>query len=180
MQKNELEEKLAPEIEAMGFECVKCEVVGASRSPVIRLFIDKPGGVSIDDCSRVSRAIGLVLEEKDPFPGRYLLEVSSPGSNRPLTTSEHFVRFTGSEAKVQALVREGGREDAGESRMTYTGRIRSCIDDVITIETTDGDVSVGLDRIISAQLVHQDYKIDKKMRKEKRSRRDRKRRGGSE
>jgi ribosome maturation factor RimP len=175
MHKNELEDTLVPEVEAMGFECVKCEVVGASRSPHIRLYIDKPGGVSVNDCSRVSRAVGLLLDEKEPFPGRYLLEVSSPGSNRPLTSVEHFVRFAGSDAKVHA-------RGEGDGKMTYTGTIRSCINDVLTLDTNDGEITIGLDRIISAQLAHQEYKIDKKMKKDKRPRRaqrEKKRRGGS-
>ena len=80
MQNNELEELVVNEVDLLGFECVKCEVVGSSRHPVLRLYIDKPGGVSVGDCSRVSRTIGLILDEKEPFHGRYVLEVSSPGS----------------------------------------------------------------------------------------------------
>lgn len=170
MQNKELIELVSREVENLGFECVKCEVAGSSRHPVLRLFIDRPEGVTIDDCSRVSRAMGLVLEERDPFPGRYVLEVSSPGSNRPLTKASHFERFAGYEAKVQV-------ERAGGERMTYTGRIRSCINDVITLDTGDGEVEVAFGDVRNAHLLHQEYKIDKKIKKEKRSR---KRKGGSQ
>jgi ribosome maturation factor RimP len=149
-----------PELEMMGFECVKLEVVGSPRSPVVRLYIDRPGGVTISDCAKVSRAIGLVLEREDPFPGRYLLEVSSPGNNRPLVTEEHYQRFAGREARVSAE-RDGGR-------ITYTGRIRSCINGDLTLETDGGDVVVALREIVRAHLINQEYKIDKKRQKDRR------------
>jgi ribosome maturation factor RimP len=169
----ELERFVAGEVDSLGFECVKCEVVGNNRHPVVRLYIDKPDGVSIDDCSRVSRAIGLVLEERDPFPGRYLLEVSSPGSDRPLTTTEHFQRFAGAEAKVPVRI-------PGEGKTTYTGHIRSCINDVLTLDTEDGEITIALEHVVGARLIHQEYKIDKKRKKDKRSQRGERRakRGG--
>ncbi|HXS09194.1 MAG TPA: ribosome maturation factor RimP, partial [Candidatus Krumholzibacteria bacterium] len=76
VQERDLYGIINPELELLGFECVKLEVVGSSRSPVVRLYIDKPGGVTVGECAKVSRALGLVLEREDPFPGRYLLEVS--------------------------------------------------------------------------------------------------------
>ncbi|HET6349299.1 MAG TPA: ribosome maturation factor RimP [Candidatus Krumholzibacteria bacterium] len=161
---------IGPELELMGVECVKLEVVGSARSPVVRLYIDRPGGVTISDCASVSRAIGLVLEREDPFPGRYLLEVSSPGNNRPLVTEEHYQRFAGSEARV-AVEREG------EERITYTGRIRSCISGNLTLDTDGGDVVVALRDVVRANLINQEYKIDKKRKKDPRPSRRLRRRG---
>jgi ribosome maturation factor RimP len=138
-----------PELNSLGFECVKLEVVGSAGSPVVRLYIDKPGGVTVGECARVSRALGLVLEREDPFPGRYLLEVSSPGNNRPLVTEEHYQRFAGSEARVAV----GGTE----GKITYTGRIRSCINGDLTLETDAGDVVVALRDIVRANLINQEY-----------------------
>ena len=163
MINNELEKLVAPEIETLGFECVKCEVVGSSRHPVIRLYIDKPGGVTVKDCSLASRTVGLLLDKEDPFAGKYLLEVSSPGSNRPLMTEKHFQRFEGQSAQVQTVT-------AGEGKITYTGQIRSCINDLLTMDTVDGEIAVELSRIKKAFLIDQEYKIDKK--KTKRSRRE--------
>jgi len=166
MQGNELEEIILPELETLGFECVKLEVVGSSRAPVVRLYIDKPGGVMVKDCALVSRTISLLLEEKDPFPGKYLLEVSSPGSNRPLVTAEHYQRFAGSAARIQVT------DPAGE-KVTHTGDIVSCVDDEVTLATEGGNVTIPLVSVVKAQLVGQEYKIDKKMKKEKRSRKKR-------
>lgn len=161
MTDKELEKLLVPELETMGFECVKLEVVGSPRHPVVRLFIDKEGGVTVGECARVSRAIALVLDREDPFPNSYLLEVSSPGSNRPLVTEAHFQRFAGEQAKV-VVQREG------EAKHTYLGRIRSCSNDVLALETDEGEVIVGLGQVIRANLINQEYKIDKKREKEKR------------
>lgn len=170
VQERDLAQIIDPELELMGVECVKLEIVGSARSPVVRLYIDKPGGVTIDDCARVSRAIGLVLEREDPFPGRYLLEVSSPGNNRPLVTEEHYQRFAGKEARIAVEKPETGR-------ITYTGRIGSCINGVLTLETDGGDVVVDLREIVRANLINQEYKIDKKRQKEKRPSRQSWRRG---
>ena len=89
--------------------------------------------------------------------------MSSPGSNRPLTRPEHFERFAGHEAKIQVHGSDG--------KTTYTGRIRSCINDVITVDTEDGEFAVAFADVIGAHLLHQEYKIDKKMKKDRRSRR---------
>jgi len=161
VQERDLSGIINPELELLGFECVKLEVVGSARSPVVRLYIDREGGVTISDCSRVSRAIGLVLEREDPFPGRYLLEVSSPGNNRPLVAPAHYQRFVGQEVRVTV-----GQGDA--DRITYTGRIRSCINGDLTLETGDGDVVVALREVVRANLINQEYKIDKKRNKDRR------------
>ncbi len=163
MKEQDLDRLIVPELELLGFECVKLEVIGGTRSPVLRIFIDKPGGVTVGECSLVSRTIGLLLEREDPFPGRYLLEVSSPGSNRPLVKEEHYQRFAGNEARVVV-------ERDGEGRITYTGRIRSCINGVLTLETDDGEISLALREVARAHLINQEYKIDKKRKKDRRPR----------
>lgn len=160
MTERELEKLILPELETLGFECVKLEVVGSPRHPVVRLFIDKPGGVTVGECALASRTIALVFDREDPFPGHFLLEVSSPGSNRPLVSEEHFQRFAGSEAKVVT-------ERAGAGRMTYTGRIRSCINGELTLDTDEGEVVVGLSEVVRANLINQEYKIDKKREKDR-------------
>ncbi|MCK4776700.1 MAG: ribosome maturation factor RimP [Candidatus Krumholzibacteria bacterium] len=164
MLDSKLEQLVVSELEALGFECVKLEIVGTSNSPVVRLYIDKPGGVGIDDCSLVSRTVGLLLEKDDPFSGRYLLEVSSPGSNRPLVKESHFQRFEGEMAKVQV--------SSKPAKLTYTGLIRSCINGVLTLDTGDDEaVEIELPYILKASLIGQDYKIDKKTKTSKREKR---------
>jgi ribosome maturation factor RimP len=157
----ELEKLIVPELETLGFECVKLEVVGSPRHPVVRLFIDKPDGVTVGECARVSRALGLMLDREDPFPGSFLLEVSSPGSNRPLVTEAHFQRFVDHDAKVIV-------ERAETGKSTIIGRIRSCANEVLTLSTESGEAIVGLREIVRANLINQEYKIDKKRDKDRR------------
>ncbi len=162
MEPKALEDAVAPELERMGIECVKLEIVGSKTSPIVRLFIDKPDGVSIKNCSMVSRMLGMILEEMDPFPGRYLVEVSSPGNNRPLVKEEHFNRFKGSNARVRFQDEEG-------SKKTYTGIILSCINGVLRIDTKTGGENINIDAILNANLVGVEYQIDKKIKHSKRS-----------
>lgn len=165
MEVNELQGIVSPELDALGFECVKLEIVGTSRNPIVRLYIDRVGGVSIKDCAMVSRTVGLLLERVDPFPGRYLLEVSSPGSSRPLTREEHFVRFVGSQARVETANPASGRK-------TYTGNIRSCINGMLVLDTDEGQQLIRISDIVKANLSGRVYKIDKKKNKKKKKKGD--------
>ena len=159
-----LEALLEPELAEMGFECVKIEMAGSGRNPIVRVYIDREGGVTISDCTLVSRALSLLLDEADPFPGRYLLEVSSPGNDRPLAKPEHFARFTGKSARIQCRSSEGEKK-------TYTGTIQSCINDVLILSTDEGEQSIELSNILKAHLTGIEYKIDKKKKDMKRRKR---------
>ena len=162
MEHNELESIVTSELNTLGFECVKLEVVGTKRNPIVRIYIDRAEGVSIKDCAMVSRTIGMVLENADPFPGRYLLEVSSPGNNRPLTREEHFDRFTGEKARVECVSDEVGKK-------TYTGNIRSCINGMLAMDTDSGQQLIRMSDIVKANLIGREYKIDKKQKRTKKN-----------
>lgn len=77
-----------------GIELVHVEVT-SGRNPILRVFIDKPGGVTVDDCAHISDRISLILDVEDPIPGEYTLEVSSPGLNRGLYKESDYERFAG-------------------------------------------------------------------------------------
>lgn len=96
-----LQARLEPLLSTMGFELVGCEQLTAGRQILFRIYIDAPRGVTADDCAEVSRQVGAMLDVEDPFPGRYTLEVSSPGIDRPLFERKHFERFIGSEVRVR-------------------------------------------------------------------------------
>src|SRR5579863_8284817 len=80
----ELHIKLNTLINSMGFEFVGCELSQQGRDALLRIYIDSPQGVTIDNCTQVSRQVGAMLDVEDAIQGRYTLEVSSPGLNRPL------------------------------------------------------------------------------------------------
>jgi ribosome maturation factor RimP len=83
---------IEPAVESLGYELVHVERTNQGSNQVLRVYIDAPGGILVDDCALVSRQLGLVLDVEDPISGNYLLEVSSPGIDRPLVTHEHFVK----------------------------------------------------------------------------------------
>lgn len=115
-----------------GVEIVTLEVMGAKKAPTIRVFIDTPDGVSFDELSSAQAWINDLMDELDPFPGAYTLEVSSPGIDRPLRTAEHFKRFVGDTAVVKTTA-------PLEGRSAFTGTIVGANDTLVELEV-DGQV----------------------------------------
>lgn len=127
-----LEEKAAEQ----GIEIVTVEIVGAKKAPTIRVYIDTPEGVSFDALSSSQVWINEIMDEIDPFPGAYTLEVSSPGIDRPLRTPEHFKRVIGETIVVQTL-------KPVEGRSKWTGTLAGLENEDVLIDV-DG-VSTKLD-----------------------------------
>jgi ribosome maturation factor RimP len=96
-----LNERLAQLIGSMGYELVGCEILPQGGQMTFRIYIDGPKGVTVDDCSLVSRQVGAMLDVEDPFQSRYALEVSSPGIDRPLFEIEHFRKYVGKRVKMK-------------------------------------------------------------------------------
>ncbi|MDH5614342.1 MAG: ribosome maturation factor RimP, partial [Gammaproteobacteria bacterium] len=82
-----------PAITAMGYELVGVEYLRQGKQGLLRIYIDSENGITVDDCGKVSHQVSGILEVEDPIRENYVLEVSSPGLDRPLYTAEHFVRF---------------------------------------------------------------------------------------
>jgi ribosome maturation factor RimP len=118
---------VSPVLTNLGYDLVELTVVVSHGRRTLRVFIDKEGGVTLQDCARSSKAIGFVLDDGDLFPGRYYLEVSSPGAERKLRTREDFKRFVGRKAHVRF------REDAGGVQ-DITGEIKDFRDDILMLQ----------------------------------------------
>jgi ribosome maturation factor RimP len=123
---------LAPAAEEKGIEIVTVEVVGAKKAPTIRVYIDTEDGVSFDELSSAQAWINEIMDREDPFPGAYMLEVSSPGIDRPLRTPEHFARFAGETAVITLSEPHGGRAK-------WTGKLAGFEDGEVLLEV-DGIV----------------------------------------
>lgn len=136
---------LEPTVTAAGYELVHVEYV-QGPDPVLRLYIDSPGGIGLDDCETVSREVSGLLDVEDPIQGHYQLEVSSPGLDRPLTRPEHFERFAG--ARVRVWLRE-----ARDGRRKFTGTLEGIAGEVVTVECDDLRLSCPLDDIEQVRLV---------------------------
>lgn len=100
---------LAPAVAAVGFELWGLEFLQQGRRSMLRIFIDGPDGVGVDDCARVSHQVSGVLDVEDPISGEYTLEVSSPGWDRPLFTLPQFSRYVGNEISVRLASPLAGR-----------------------------------------------------------------------
>lgn len=96
-----LHDQLVTLITSMGYELVGCELLPQGRQMIFRIFIDNEKGVSLDDCSLVSRQVSALLDVVDPIQARYSLEVSSPGIDRPLFEIAHYQRFVGKQVKIR-------------------------------------------------------------------------------
>lgn len=136
---------LAPKAEEEGIEIVTIEIVGSRKSPTIRIYIDTDHGVTFDELSAAQAWINDIMDEIDPFPGAYMLEVSSPGIDRPLRTPEHFNRFAGQTAAVKT-------QGPVDGRSSFTGVIVSADDDAVVLENDGAQVSVPMNVIKRAHL----------------------------
>jgi ribosome maturation factor RimP len=106
-----LRDRLATLIEAMGYEFVGFELQKQNRYSMLRIFVDTENGVTVDDCTKVSRQVSAMLDVEDPIDGKYTLEVSSPGLDRPLFEIAHYQKFVGSQIKVRLYAPIEGRRN---------------------------------------------------------------------
>jgi len=134
-------------VEPMGYELVGVELFqrggGAST---LRVYIDHPRGITLDDCESVSHQLSAVLDVEDPIPGHYDLEVSSPGLDRPLVFPEHFQRFLGHRVKVRLAEKIDGRRNLDG---VLVGAEVQCI----RLRVEERDWEVPLVSLESARLV---------------------------
>jgi ribosome maturation factor RimP len=88
-------------INSMGYELFGCEMIPQGRQMIFRIYIDTPQGVTVEDCSKVSYQVSAMMDVEDPIQGRYCLEISSPGIDRPLFEIKHYQKYVGSRVKVR-------------------------------------------------------------------------------
>jgi ribosome maturation factor RimP len=146
-------ELLEPHIQRQGYELVSVDYRRGVRSSLLRLLVDKPGGgIRLDDLERLSPVLGDLLDVYDPVEGRYLLEVASPGLNRPLTKLEHFEAVRGQRVKIRT-------RDAHDGRKSFLGRLVAVGAEGVEVddELTRRRESIGFGEIREA---HFEYEFD--------------------
>lgn len=147
MTNEELSQLLEPAIADLGLELVGIEFSPNSGSSLLRVYIDEPErGITIDDCERASREISALLDVNDPVAGRYTLEVSSPGLERPLFTPAHFERFAGEQVRINVNLPIDGRR-------RFQGRIDAVDAERVTIEQDGAPMQIAHANIAKARLV---------------------------
>lgn len=137
---------LEPVVTGLGYELVEIEYQPNPKHGVLRIFIDQPDGIQLDDCQQVSNQVSALLDVEDPIPGHFNLEVSSPGLDRPLNKVEDFERFTGETVKIKTGMAIDGQRN-------FKGRLCGIDGDDITIEFDGKQVSLPLASIEKARLV---------------------------
>jgi ribosome maturation factor RimP len=140
----EIAERVASDV---GLEIVEVQMLGGGHARVLRIFIDKPGGVTHADCEYISQNVGTILDVEDVVPGSsYTLEVSSPGVERKLTRPREFERFVGQ--KVKVVLRQ-----PVENQRHWVGDLKSFAEGIITLEPSPGrSVRFPLEQVEKANL----------------------------
>lgn len=136
---------VTPILKEMGMELVDVQFRHENMGWVLRIFIDKPDGITVEDCANVSREISHHLDVKDIIPHRYHLEVSSPGVNRVLKKIEDFKRFTGRRAHITTEAPVGMRRN-------FTGIIKGVNGDRVIIDVDGNNYEISLGLICRANL----------------------------
>ncbi len=138
----------APVVAGLGYELWGIEFIAQGRHTVLRVFIEAESGIDVDDCAKVSRQFGGVLDVEDPISGEFTLEVSSPGMDRPLFTLKHYERFTGHRVELRLRA-------PFEGRRKFRGLIKGIEEDDVIIEVDDQEYLFQIDSIDKANIVPQ-------------------------
>ena len=155
-----LSEIITPVIEDMGFELVRVRLM-SGKTTTLQIMADRPeGGIEVDDCARISNAVSAILDVEDPILDEYVLEVSSPGIDRPLTRLKDFDAFEGYEAKVET-------HDLIDGRRRFRGELAGIDGDEVLINVAEGTIGLKFDWLSDAKLVLTDDLIREMLRQRK-------------
>ena len=157
-----LAEIITPVIEDMGFELVRIRLMGGN-TPTLQIMAERPeGGIEVDDCAAISTAVSATLDVEDPIEDNYILEVSSPGIDRPLTRLKDFDTYEGYEAKLETA-------DLIDGRKRFRGVLAGVEGDEVLINIEEGTVGLKFDWLAEAKLVLTDELIKEMLKQRKTS-----------
>ena len=137
--------ELEPELREQGYEMVEVEYGRHGAHGLLRIFIDSPNGITVDDCAQVSHFLSPLLDKLDFIGSQYMLEVSSPGIDRPVRKAADFERFVGEAIKVQAVTPVAGRRK-------FSGVLEGFIDGLVAIECEGQTYHVHIENVKKANL----------------------------
>lgn len=146
--KDRIADLVEPILGEFGFELVDVEYLSKYGRWVLRIYIDKNGGITIDDCAKVSGELGDLIDIKDIINHEYVLEVSSPGLNRPLRKETDFMRFVGRKIKVRMSVPQKGRRN-------FTGYLKVFHNRTLVLEMEEELINLPLSEVEKANLVYE-------------------------
>ncbi len=147
---------VAPTIEGLGFELVRLRLMGGMRA-TLQIMAERPsGGIEVDECARISRAVSAVLDVEDPISGEYMLEVSSPGIDRPLTRLKDFERYEGYEVRLET-------SELIDGRKRFRGVLGGIEGSEVLIAIDEGTIGLAFEWLTDAKLVLTDALIDESL-----------------
>jgi ribosome maturation factor RimP len=139
---------IQPTLSFLGYELYDLALTGSGGQTILRVRIDRAAGVTLDDCERVSKSLSALLDQADPLPKRYDLEVSSPGAERPLRNLDEYRRFIGKRANLRYRMGEGER--------VAEGRLTAVSDNMVELQLGEGKhtriASIPLADVVAARL----------------------------
>ncbi|HMQ94779.1 MAG TPA: ribosome maturation factor RimP [Amaricoccus sp.] len=143
---------VAPTVEGLGFELVRLRLMGGKRA-TLQIMAERPeGGIEVEDCAKISRAVSAVLDVEDPIAGEYVLEVSSPGIDRPLTRPKDFERYEGYRVKIETA-------ELIDGRRRFSGTLEGVEDGEVLLAIAEGTIGLDFGLIADAKLVLTDALI---------------------
>lgn len=139
---------IEPSLDAMGYRLVRVMVTGGLRRPTLQVMAERrdDAAMTVDDCAEISRSISALLDVADPIAGAYVLEVSSPGIDRPLVRPEDYDRFSGFEARIEL-------SEPLDGRKRFRGRLLGREADAVRLVGEDGEIRLPLAAIARAKLI---------------------------
>ncbi len=143
-----IQDMLEPIVHSLGCELWGMDYISQGRHSTLRIYIDKEDGVSVDDCAAVSHQISGILDVEDPISGEYVLEVSSPGMDRPLFKLEQFAAYQGNKVQIKLRI-------PFEGRRNFKGVLNGVEGDDILLVVDDEEFLLPIDLIDRAQVVPQ-------------------------
>ncbi len=144
----QIAELVEPVLYESGYELVDVEYLSERGNWVLRLYVDKEGGITIEDCASLSREIGPLIDVKDLIRHKYVLEVSSPGLNRPLKKEADFVRVMGKKIKVKMTAPVNGRRN-------FSGYLKDIREHRLYMEVEGGLIALSMQEIDKASLIYE-------------------------
>jgi len=147
-RQEQLRTLIEPVVESLGCVLWGLEYMSQGRQSTLRLFIDGENGVSLEDCEKVSRQVSSVMDVEDPIVGEYTLEVSSPGTDRPLYTLEQFSRYVGEQVAIRLRV-------PFEGRRKFTGLLSGVEADDVRVVVDDFEYLLPIESIDKANIIPQ-------------------------
>ena len=143
-----LTDLIPPVVDALGYKLWGVEYLGQGKHSVLRVYLDKEGGIFIEDCVEASKQISSLLDVEDPITGEYTLEVSSPGLDRILFTLEQFQEYVGYHIKLKLTESFAGKRN-------FSGQLKAVVDDEVVLIIGDQEYTLPYELIEKANLVSQ-------------------------